>query len=329
MKNTFHYKILFIALLSMSLSSCAILKNNYQLTFKERIQPVPKESGFKMDGYWIWGGSMIKDGDTYHLFCSRWPKGNDFPKDYLTMSEIVRATSRSPLGPFEFQEVVIGERDSAYWDSNMAHNPTIHKIGDQFVLYYIGSNFEEIYTGRRPYHRKIGYATATNISGPWQRSEQPIIKQESNNPAVYVEKDGSVKMIFRDAKLKISIATADRFEGPYVVKNDNVWPTSKLEDFYLFRHKNKYHLICEDNKGEVSGHVRWGIQLVSENGIDGWKKYDPLVVYDHDILYDDGSVLHCTRRERPQLFIEKNRVRYLITGVYDGESSWCQPVAFN
>jgi len=49
-------------------------------------------------------------------------------------------------------------------------------------------------------------------------------------------------------------------------------------------------------------------------------------VYDHDIQFTDNSVLRCTRRERPQLLIEKGEITYLVNGVYDGENSWCQPV---
>ena len=37
-------------------------------TIRERIQPVDINSGFKMDGYWVWCGSVIKVGSTYHMF---------------------------------------------------------------------------------------------------------------------------------------------------------------------------------------------------------------------------------------------------------------------
>ena len=35
--------------------------------------PAPINGGFKMDGYWIWCGSVIKGEDgRYHMFSSRW-----------------------------------------------------------------------------------------------------------------------------------------------------------------------------------------------------------------------------------------------------------------
>ena len=316
---------IFISILISVLYSCQATKKP---SIKDRIQSVPKQSGFKMDGYWVWGGSMIKAEGKYHLFASRWKKDGKFPENYRNDSEIVRAVSKDPLGPFQFEEIVIGERDSAFWDANMAHNPTIHKIGDEYVLYYIGSDFTTMRENSKYLLRRIGYASSKSINGPWVRSDQPIVNVESNNPAVLVEED-VIKLLYRDAPLRTYLAQADNYKGPYKIINDNVWPQHKIEDFYMFKMNGTYHFICEDNIGAISGHERWGVHLVSSTGIDQWKKFEPLVVYDHDLLLDDGSIVHCTRRERPQLFIQKGKITHLITGIYDGENSWCQPVEIN
>ena len=286
---------------------------------------LPPNSGFKMDGYWVWGGSMIKVGSVYHLFASRWPKVAAFPEGYRYSSEIVRATSKSPLGPFVFEEVVIGERDSSFWDSNMSHNPTIHKIGEKYVLFYIGSDFTTYNDQSKILMRRIGYAESSSISGPWKRCDKPLFETDSNNPAILNE-GSTVKLLFRDKELRVFIAEADNYKGPYMIKNDNVWPECRLEDFYLFKSDSFYHFICEDNVGGVSGHERWGVHLYSKDGISDWKKYNPVVVYDHELIYKNDSVLHCIRRERPQLLIENNEIKYLITAVYDGKNSWCQPI---
>lgn len=319
-KNCLKYYIIYISIIL--LPGC---RDNNE-SFIERLQPIPRESGFKMDGYWIWGGSVIKVGDTYHIFASRWPKKNKFPDDYFEESEIVSATSNSPMGPYTFREVVIGERDSSFWDSNMAHNPTIHKVGNEYVLFYIGSDFTSFREQSDRLLRRIGYATTTNIEGPWKRSDKAVINEESNNPALLIESGGEVKLMFRDEVLKIKLAIAANFKGPYQIVNDNVWGVARLEDFYIYKNNGKYHLICEDNEGVATGHVRWGAHFFSDDGISNWQKYTPAVVYDHNILMDSGETMHCTRRERPQLFIEKDRITHLFNGVYDGENSWCQPV---
>lgn len=288
-------------------------------------EKLPVNSGFKMEGYWVWCGSMIKVDSVYHLFASRWPKTGAFPEGYRQNSEIVRATSTSPVGPFVFQEVVIGGRDSLFWDSNMAHNPTIHHIGNKYVLFYIGSNFTARQQNSDALLRRIGYAESESISGPWVRSDLPVIDAESNNPAVLVE-DGKVKLIFRDTQLRVILAEAASYKGPYSIVNENVWPAARLEDFYLFKSEGSYHIVCEDNVGGVSGHERWGVHLYSANGIHNWMKYDPVIVYNHELAFEHDSVLHCVRRERPQLLIENNEITHLITAVYDGKDSWCQPV---
>jgi hypothetical protein len=312
-------KILLIAAILFSAVSGFSQRNGIEF------EPVPKQSGFKMDGYWVWCGSMIKVKQTYHLFAARWKKNGDFPEGYRQNSEIVRATSLSPLGPFQFAEVVIGERDSMFWDSNMAHNPTIHKIGDEYVLFYIGSDFTTFGANSKSLLRRVGYAKSKSITGPWIRSDEPVIQEESNNPALLQERE-TIKLIYRDADLKVFLAEADHYSGAYKTVNGNVWPEARIEDFYLYKAKNQYHMICEDNVGLVSGHVRWGVHLVSDDGITGWKRYNPVVVYDHELNYADGDILHCVRRERPQLIIVKNRIIGLITSVYDGKDTWSQPL---
>jgi hypothetical protein len=233
--STMLHVLLFMELI---IHFCNCSGNHIENPLIERLQPVSHESGFKMEGYWVWGGSPIKINSTYHLFASRWPKGNKFPRDYRQHSEIVRATSNNILGPYKFQEVIIGERDSSYWDSNMAHNPSIHKIDNKYVLFYIGSDFTTMHSNKEHLYRSIGYATAQSIAGPWKRSDKPIINHESNNPAVYVERNGNIKLMFRDADLRVFLATASSYKGPYTIENDNVWPNCKLEDFYLFKHMN-------------------------------------------------------------------------------------------
>jgi hypothetical protein len=301
----------------MLFSSCGEKNTSYY----ERIEPVPKESGFRMDGWFVWGGSCIKVNDTYHLFASRWPDSTGFPQGYRTHSEIVRATSDDPLGPYTFQEVVIGEREPGYWDSGMAHNPTIHKVGDRYVLFYIGSDEGSSY-------RQIGYAEAASIQGPWTRIDKPVdFGSDANNPAVYAEPDGSVKMMWRNKELRVFLATAPSYQGPYTVRNDNVWPEARLEDFYLFKPDNRYHMLCEDNRAGVSGHERWGVHFVSPDGIHDWQPHDPAVFYDHTIHYTNGDSIHCERRERPQLLLDNaGNVTHLFTSVLYQGKTWCQVV---
>jgi hypothetical protein len=294
------------------------------LTASASAGDVAKESGFAMDGYFVWCGSCIKVDDTYHLFSSRWPVDTKFPEGYMKHSEIVRATATRPEGPYTFQEVVIGGRAAGRWDSEMAHNPAIYRVGDTFVLYYNGRDVDK--KGRR-----IGIATAQAVTGPWTRRDQPLdlgLDVDANNPAAYFEPDGSVKLIWRTSGLRVFISTAKSFEGPYTLANPNVWPKGQLEDFFLFKHAGRYHVICEDNGRSVTGRNRWGAHLYSADGINNWQPWIKPIAYDHTIRWTDGTKLKATRRERPWLLIEGGKITHLFTAVYDGKRTWNQPVPF-
>jgi len=308
-------------LISLGNRTAARAETN-ELAICDRIQPASKESGFHMDGYFVWCGSVIKTGETYHMFASRWPVETRFPEGYRRHSEIVRAVASQPEGPYKFQEVIIGGRAAGKWDSAMAHNPAIYKVGSTVVLYY---NASEV--GTR--YRQIGIATAPVVTGPWKRRDQPLdlgVARDANNPAAYFEPDGRVKLIWRDSDLNVHVSTARSFDGPYTLVNSNAWPKGKLEDFFLFKHADKYHLICEDAGASITGLRKWGGHLWSENGISDWNSFDPAVAYDHEIRWADGSVLHCVRRERPWLLVESGKITTLFTSVYDGTNTWNQAV---
>lgn len=292
------------------------------MDWMQRLQPVPRQSGLRMEGYHVWCGSAIRVGETYHLFAARWPAATGFPEGYRQHSEIVRATAASPEGPYTFQEVVVGKRAAGRWDSAMAHNPAIYRVGDTFVLFYIGSDEGSAY-------RQIGVATAPDATGPWKRSEAPLdlgVATDANNPAACFAPDGSVRLVWRSRDLRVYLSEAPSFRGPYRVVNDNLWPGARLEDFFLFRQDGEYRILCEDNAGQVTGHERWGALLGSEDGVHGWQACRPAAVYDHEIRWAAGGALRAVRRERPWLLIEDGRVTCLFTSVWDGEAAWNQPV---
>ncbi len=278
-----------------------------------------------MDGYFVWCGSVIKVGDAYEMFASRWPTNTKFPEGYRQHSEIVRAEASRPEGPYVFKEVVIGGRPAGKWDSAMAHNPAIYQVGGTFVLYYIGSDVNS-------HLRQIGVATAPSVTGPWRRPDKPLdlgLAGDANNPAAWFEPDGSVKLVWRTVNLRVCESVARSFEGPYTVAKDNLWPAAKVEDFFLFKKGATYHLICEDNGGNVTGHDRkWGGHLISDDGATNWRLANPPVAYDDTIHWTDGTDFKPLRRERPWLLIDNGTITYLFNAVFDGKQAWNQPVPF-
>ena len=110
--------------------------------FKERLLPASRQGGFRLDGYWIWCGSVTTGDDgLFHMFASRISKSLHFGMHWLTPSEIVHAVSPTPEGPYTFSDVALPARDPAFWDGRMTHNPAIVRHGGRYLVYYTATTF--------------------------------------------------------------------------------------------------------------------------------------------------------------------------------------------
>jgi hypothetical protein len=292
------------------------------LAICDLLKPSPRDAGFRSEGHYTWDGSIIKEGSTYHLFASRWPKAAGFPDGYRARSEIVRATAKDPIGPYTFQETVLAGRGGHHWDGQMCHNPKILVAGGTFVLYYIGSA-----PGSRL--RKIGYAWSDSIEGPWNRLPGCVpLTKDANNPAPIVQEDGSVLVAFRDEKLRVHIAGAPRFDGNYRIIAKDVFHGKRVEDPDIIEVDGTYHLVAEDNQGWFTGTGRHGAHFTSADGFS-WRVADPAKAYTHEIRWDDGTATTCDRRERPELFNADASAKghgaptHLVTAVKIGDETWC------
>lgn len=296
-----------------------VVSNVHAQTLKEALKPAIKNGGFKMEGYILWCPSVIKVGNTYHLFASRWPQQYGLG-GWTKYSEIVRATSDNLYGPYTFQEVVIQKREGR-WDNDRAHNPKIVKAGNMYVLYYISSANE------------TGYAYAKSITGPWTRIDS--VAMPFSNPAPLVKKDGSVYVFGRKAINDVRIAqgyTAPSFNAPYKILNEgaNLLPgNNQLEDPTIWWAANQYNVILSDFRGDVTGVNKNGAQYYSSDGIH-YKPVSNESIYTKTVTYDDGSSFTFRRRERPFVYVnEKGAVTAFFTAcLTDKEQSWIevQPV---
>jgi hypothetical protein len=312
----------------------------------------PKKGGFEMDGYWIWCGSMMKDEKgKYHLFASRWPKGIPFHPGWMTNSEVVRATSDKPEGPYEFQEVVLPARGAEFWDGRSTHNPRVTKSGDTYLLYYMGSThpFDDPKPGE-PFpltdpkcivarsNKRIGVATAKSLEGPWVRSDRPILPTKpetfysflTSNPSPVVRDDGSVYLMFkgraysghRHGSMTIGVAEAPEFAGPYAVTSDKpLFSTERfgeVEDPFVWKTPAGYEMIVKDMSGRISGEKYAGIHAWSSDGLD-WKIARKPKSWTRTIRFDDGTTETFGHVERPfLLFDDTGRPAWLFTAVGDG-----------
>jgi hypothetical protein len=85
------------------------------------ISPVPPESKYHDDDYYIWGGSVIAGPQgKYHILRSRWLRKTGF-NGWVTHSEIAYAVSDSAAGPYRHVNVALPARGADKWDGLCTH----------------------------------------------------------------------------------------------------------------------------------------------------------------------------------------------------------------
>lgn len=286
---------------------------------REALLPVPTNAIFKMDGYYLWDPSVIKVGDTWHLFASRWP-AREGMKGWMH-SHAIRATSHSLFGPYEFREVVLSPTNHP-WATQAVHNPKITRAGNRFLLYHLGIP-----------RWQTGFAWADSIDGPWSPVPAPVIP--ANNPALWINSDGSAYAV---GKFKIKPGSdgkwdaymhafsADQVSGPYrrVGDEGNRLPgTLELEDPTLWRADGRYHVICTDWEAKATGIEKAVVYYTSTNGIayelhsriPVWSQRDPVPL-------EGGGRLSVKGVERPQVCLDENgAVIALLASVYPTENT--------
>ena len=280
-------------------------------------------------GYCIWGASPIFGTDgKIHLFVERWP-GTRVEPGWRGESEIAHYVSNIPEGPFRFSDLALTGTGKETWDKCAVHNPAIHKVGDQYVLLYIGNNNPKI-----PPHASnqcIGMAVSKNLNGPWNRvgTDGKILSPPDNpkywnykatngvnNPAFLQHPDGGFFLYFKSQGGKMGLAVAEKLEGPYVQMPFPVTRNNQaVEDGYAFNWQNQFCLLTTDNHGliEKGGGILWK----SADGIhfdDKEQGFYPVVKYLGEerlkkaVNHYSGKII---KFERPQVLLIDGKPAYL------------------
>lgn len=322
--------------------------------FYGKMAPVGYQNGFSMEDYWVWCGSVIKDEKgKYHMFASRWPKKFPFHPTWMVASEIVRAESDKPEGPYEFKEVVLAARGAQYWDGRSTHNPSITKYGNKFVLFYMGSThpfddptaadqltLSSAYATVGRSNKRIGIAIADAVTGPWTRYDTPILDTKPNtfysfltsNPAPLIRKDGSVLLIFKgrsygkkypfQSAQKIGIAYAKSIYDRFTVLNDdlplfNNAEYSEFEDPFLWEDEKGLHLLMKDMSSKMTGEHHAGVLFHSSDGIN-WHMDETRKAYSRTLIFEDGKQVTMGQLERPFVLFENGKPVCMYFATMDG-----------
>ncbi len=299
-----------------------------------------KNSGFRMNGYWVWCSSVIRAEDgLYHMFASRWPRHYPFHPGWLLNSEVVRAVSSSPEGPYTFSEVVLPSRGAEFWDGCMTHNPMITKHNDKYILFYTGSRhpFKPLEINEKSSNddprtivarsnKRTGIAVADSIYGPWTRFNEPVLATApktfysflTSNACPVPLPDGSLDVFFKSRRyidykhsdMMIGVATARSWEGPYSVSVDKPLfgpgNLGEIEDpFVWLDGTGEYNMVAKDMTGDMCGEKFGGVYACSDNGID-WNLGDKPKAYSRTVVWDNNDSTEFALLERPFVLIENN-----------------------
>jgi hypothetical protein len=294
--------------------------------------------------YNVWGCSPIYGPDgKVHVFYSRWLNEADH-QGWLTCSEIAHAVADQPAGPYETVDVAVTGRGGDWWDAMTCHNPTIHRIGDKYVLFYMGTRDGTVYT------KRVGIAVSDSLYGPWTRTERPIIEPDpdpaawnsmcTTNPAFVQHPGGELWLYYkswcindweRDLKedtwyhtnRQYGLAIAQNLEGPWIKQGDapmvnlrHVREKAQSEDAYIWIEDGTFRMIMRDMG---YWNHEYGLYFESPDGIR-WS--DPQIAFWNSHRYFDEPPNGLDREgrfERPQLLIRDGRPECLFLAFRGGK----------
>ena len=313
--------------------------------------PLSHKLVYKEKDFWVWCGSAIADPNGgYHLYASRWRRDYPMYQGYILFSEIVHAFAENISSPCRFVEKILPDGKSGSWDSKMAHNPSVVKYGDKYLLYYIGLDYDfapppaedfaacQLAAEKAYWNIRIGVAISDSPGGPWRRASKPILAPRSGkwdgklvtNPAPCVLPDGRIYLYYRantPEGLRIGLAAADSPEGDYS-RFDRPVLNFYVEDPFVWHNGKYFEMLAKDMDGSITGELHAGAHFVSDDGID-WKFQK--IAYSRSVVYEDGTKFTFGALERPQLLFRNGAPEALLVAAADGpggfrnaENTWNQ-----
>ncbi|MEZ0483084.1 glycoside hydrolase family protein [Fibrella aquatica] len=316
------------------------------LNLNAMMQPVQAQSVLSDPDWFIWGGGMVRTADgVCHGFFARWPRKEGF-NAWVTHSEIVRATSSDPLGPWTMVGPVF-DRRAGFWDADNLHNPLIQAFDGKYYLYYSGNYGPRNGTKEGWWiHRnnqRAGVAVADHPAGPWKRFDKPLIEPTpggtdhllTNSPTVARRNDGRYVVIYKGVsdgpmpfggKVRMHVALGDSPVGPFVKQPNTVFGHETMQfptdDNYIWSQSGRLYAIVKDYRGVYSQQARPGstekeslVLFTSEDGLD-WRLAAHPFVADFHIRWANGRVsdrLH--RLDQPQVWLENGKPSVLFLAV--------------
>mmetsp|Transcript_4254 Transcript_4254/g.6102 ORF Transcript_4254/g.6102 Transcript_4254/m.6102 type:complete len:406 (-) Transcript_4254:3-1220(-) len=275
-----------------------------------------------------WGGGIIHDNGTYHLYVSRMTN-NCSLSTWVKNSRIDHAVSTTgPTGPYYFHDVAI---------NTFSHNAAPIALPDgTYVIFHIGSGeggpnggnncttgsqFLELQESRLlrrnlfSVSRNMVHVSAS-LYGPWK----PLVPKnlgDCNNPAPWVHPNGTIYVGCRGI-----LKRADHISGPFIEIAsfpNSGGPNGIYEDPQIYTdHHGNFHCLYHAYELNASS-FNCSNSLVSAHAYsrDGltWNisKYPP---YGTQVVQSTGETITLATRERPKPFFSASgKMTHLVQGV--------------
>jgi hypothetical protein len=331
------------------LCSCSPHQNQKpdDILLDELINPLSSENIFETEGYYNWGGSIIKGEDgLYHLFYSRWKSEYEFT-GWLVYSEVAHATAESPTGPWEYHSTALQGRGKGHWDATTAHNPKIKYFEGRYYLYYISTNMgDHEYTEDemretavvgyshpnwkilRP-NQRTGVAVSSSLNGPWERFPTTLIEPSGPittltvNPAIARGADSRYYLIVKGDKpneerfiRNQAIAISTNPDGPFEMQAYPVIDYMDTEDMSIWydTSRKRFYGIFHSTEGFIG-------LVTSADGLS-WEKARGYQGIPKKIPVLDGTTLAPLRLERPFIYQENNELKVLCLAAKEEDTSF-------
>lgn len=307
--------------------------------FCRNLQPVGRI--LESEEYYVWCCAPIYgEDDKVHVFYSRWPKKYGMG-GWISKCEIAHAVADQPEGPYAHVETTLAPRPG-YFDATTCHNPHIQYINGTYYLFYMGNSDGTVYT------KRIGLAKSKSLYGPWERADEPILKEgkkgawddcNTTNPAFIMHPNGQAWLYYKSwnkeayqkqsgairANRKYGLAISKKVDGPFkrykgnpVVDFSIHGENKQVEDAYVYMEDGKFKMLMRD-----MGYFDHEVGLIFESA-DGIHWSEPQIAWfgADAYLHEPPAPKHLKRYgrlERPQLLMKEGKPTYLFNAMQGGK----------
>ena len=278
---------------------------------------------------------MFKFGKAYYLIYSRWERSKGF-NAWVTDSRVCLARAESADGQFVHVKELFDYSGNTLSERRVIHNPVALVHGNRVYLYFM-MNYGSGDWWEHRNRQRIGCAFTDHPEGEWTLLPHPVLditpgsfdSLMTSNPSVVAMPDGRFLMMYKAVSANgelpkggavvCGLAIADSPIGPFVktekplfVNPEHLW---SVEDPCVWYENRSFYALLKDYNGYFTGHDGpWSSSTAlfrSENGIDWTPDPEFPLAYINELEFEDETV-EFQRLERPQIFIEDGKPRYLL-----------------